>query len=90
MMARQDWADELDAEMLRRLLPTTAVEALSDWLVGTGARYAAGVATHAIDYTPAPWAAVSPWPPSLGDRASNAVGGQPRPGRRGGPGGGSA
>jgi hypothetical protein len=73
VMGRQDWADELDAEMLRRLLPAKAIAVLSDWLVGTGARYAAGAGSHAVDYTPARWAGVDPWPPSLGHRASNAV-----------------
>ena len=72
-MARQDWADELDAEMLRRLLPTRAIAALNNWLAGTGARYAGGVGTHAVEYAPASWAEVGPWPPSLGDRTSNAV-----------------
>lgn len=72
-MEWQNWADELDAEMLRRLLPTTAIAALSDWLAGAGARHATGAGSHTVDYTPARWAGVGPWPPSLGDRASNTV-----------------
>ena len=72
-MARQDWADELDAEMLKRLLPGTTIAKLKDWLAGTGARYAAGVGTHTVAYAPAPWAGVGPWPPSLGDRTSDGV-----------------
>jgi hypothetical protein len=73
MTTRQDLADELDAEMLRRLLPTTALDQLGGWLAGAGAPFATGVATHAVAYTPAPWAEVSPWPPSLGERTSSAV-----------------
>ncbi|MGW0844519.1 8-oxoguanine DNA glycosylase OGG fold protein [Streptomyces sp. NPDC002787] len=55
---------------MRRLLPDSAVEALGGWLAGPGAAYAVGgVGTHAVDYVPAYWSGVEPWPDRLLDRA---------------------
>ncbi|MCF3132447.1 8-oxoguanine DNA glycosylase OGG fold protein [Streptomyces olivochromogenes] len=61
-MRRQDLADALDAELMKRLLPTSAIQTLGAWLSGAGARYAAGVGGHAVEYTPMHWAGVEPWP----------------------------
>ncbi|WP_348534761.1 MULTISPECIES: hypothetical protein [unclassified Kitasatospora] len=72
-LTRQDLADALDAEILRRLLPVTAVAALNDWLTGTRARYAVGVGAHTVEYAPAHWTEVDPWPPSFGSRTSKAA-----------------
>ncbi|QIY69680.1 hypothetical protein HEP84_11420 [Streptomyces sp. RLB1-33] len=68
-MGRQDLADVLDGEMLRRPLPTAAVTALVAWLNGAGARYAVGTGGHAVEYVPAHWSAIEPWPARLAERA---------------------
>ncbi|MEU1868478.1 hypothetical protein [Streptomyces gardneri] len=64
-MARQDLADALDAELMKRLLPTTAVHAVHGWLAGAGARYVTGVGAHAVEYVPARWSGILPWPDQL-------------------------
>ena len=67
----QSLADKLDALMFERLLPDDAVEALGGWLADPerGGRYANGSGPHTIHYTPSNWAAVTPWPAALADRA---------------------
>lgn len=73
-MSRQDRADALDAELLKRLLPATAVQALRGWLAGAGSRYATGTSTHAVKYVPAHWSTITPWPDQLLERShGNAV-----------------
>ncbi|MET9953213.1 hypothetical protein ABZ135_16920 [Streptomyces sp. NPDC006339] len=64
-MGRQDDADALDAELMRRRLPPSAVEAVASWLAGPGARYVAGVGGHSVTYVPAHWTGVEPWPARL-------------------------
>ncbi|MEX0172028.1 hypothetical protein [Streptomyces sp. LMG1-1-1.1] len=66
---RQALADALDAELMKRLLPATAVHALGDWLAGSGARYAIGAGAHAVEYVPAHWSGVEPWPGQLFERS---------------------
>ncbi|MFJ8133935.1 8-oxoguanine DNA glycosylase OGG fold protein [Streptomyces hydrogenans] len=61
-MGRQDLADALDAELRKRLLPTSAVHAIRGWLAGVGARYATGTSNHCVRYVPAHWAGITPWP----------------------------
>ncbi|MFE3281748.1 hypothetical protein ACFXJJ_01340 [Streptomyces sp. NPDC059233] len=68
-MGRQDLADALDAELMDRLLPTTAVRAMGVWLAGPGAGYAAGVGAHAVTYVPARWSEIEPWPGRFVDRS---------------------
>ncbi|BBC36147.1 hypothetical protein SGFS_074410 [Streptomyces graminofaciens] len=68
-MRRQEVADVMDAESLKRRLPDSAVRDLGEWLVGVGARCAAGAGTHAVDYVPAHWSGIEPWPDRLLDRS---------------------
>lgn len=68
-MRRQDLADAVDAELMERLLPTTAVDAVRGWLAGAGARYAAGAGVHAVEYVPAHWSGIVPWPDQLSERS---------------------
>ncbi|MFG3191039.1 8-oxoguanine DNA glycosylase OGG fold protein [Streptomyces omiyaensis] len=68
MRGRQDLADALDAELMKRLLPTTAVSALREWLAGAGAPCTAGAGAHAVTYTPARWSGIEPWPVRLRER----------------------
>ncbi|MGW2016798.1 8-oxoguanine DNA glycosylase OGG fold protein [Streptomyces sp. NPDC001927] len=68
-MRRQELADALDAELMKRLLPTTAVRAARGWLAGAGAHYATGVGAHAVEYVPALWSGIAPWPARLPDRS---------------------
>ncbi|MFJ3310800.1 hypothetical protein ACIPSA_49285 [Streptomyces sp. NPDC086549] len=67
-MRRQDLADTLDAELMKRLLPASAIQALGAWLSGAGAGYAAGVGGHAVEYAPVHWAGVEPWPARFSER----------------------
>ncbi|MGW3148863.1 8-oxoguanine DNA glycosylase OGG fold protein [Streptomyces sp. NPDC001177] len=67
-MTRQDLADALDAELMKRLLPASAIEAVGAWLSGAGARYATGVGGHAVEYAPMHWAGVEPWPGQFSER----------------------
>ena len=71
-MGRQDLADALDDELRKRLLPPTAVRALGLWLAGSGARYATGAGGHAVEYVPAHWSGVEPWPVELPERSRTA------------------
>lgn len=59
---KQDLADALDTKLLDQLLPASAVRAVGVWLTGSGARYAAGTGGHAVEYVPAHWANIEPWP----------------------------
>ncbi|MFJ3098289.1 8-oxoguanine DNA glycosylase OGG fold protein [Streptomyces hydrogenans] len=68
-MSRQDLADALDGELMKRLLPATAVHALHGWLAGAGARYATGPSAHAVKYVPAHWSGITPWPDQLLERS---------------------
>ncbi|QQM38794.1 8-oxoguanine DNA glycosylase OGG fold protein [Streptomyces liliifuscus] len=68
-MGRQDLADALDDEMGRRLLPPTAVRALGLWLAGSGAPYVTGAGGHAVEYVPAQWSGVEPWPVEFPERS---------------------
>ncbi|MEV2192033.1 hypothetical protein AB0I02_13720 [Streptomyces phaeochromogenes] len=68
-MGRQDLADALDDELRKRLLPPTAVRALGLWLAGSGAQHAAGAGGHAVEYKPAHWSGVEPWPVELPERS---------------------
>ncbi|MEU5341966.1 MULTISPECIES: hypothetical protein [unclassified Streptomyces] len=68
-MGRQDLADALDDELRRRLLPPTAVRALGLWLAGSGARYATGAGGHDVEYAPARWTGIEPWPVGLPERS---------------------
>lgn len=68
-MGRQDLADELDDEFRKRLLPPTAVHALALWLAGTGAQYVTGAGGHVVEYVPAHWSGVEPWPAEFPDRS---------------------
>ncbi|MGW5609436.1 8-oxoguanine DNA glycosylase OGG fold protein [Streptomyces sp. NPDC003753] len=70
---RQDLADALDAESMRRLLPASAVRAVAVWLSGAGAQYVNGVGGHAVQYVPAQWAGIEPWPEGLSDRTRSKV-----------------
>ncbi|MEU6590533.1 hypothetical protein ABZ923_15155 [Streptomyces sp. NPDC046881] len=72
-MRRQDLADALDAELMERLLPASAVDAIGGWLAGGGARYAVGVGDHAVEYVPAHWAGLEPWPGAFPDRGQGTV-----------------
>lgn len=73
-MFRQELADALDAQMMKRLLPSSAVTALGDWFThGPGVRYASGPGAHTADYVPAHWSSISPWPQALGDQARSEV-----------------
>ncbi|MEV0933003.1 hypothetical protein ACIBMX_29615 [Streptomyces phaeochromogenes] len=68
-MGRQDLADALDDELGKRLLPPTAVRALGRWLAGSGAQYVTGAGGHAVEYVPAQWSGVEPWPVELPERS---------------------
>ncbi|MFE1272889.1 hypothetical protein [Streptomyces sp. NPDC058758] len=68
-MGRQEDADALDAELLKRPLPATAVRAMGAWLAGGGARYATGAGAHAVEYVPARWSGVEPWPGPFAERS---------------------
>ncbi|OEJ28506.1 hypothetical protein AR457_32625 [Streptomyces agglomeratus] len=68
-MGRQDLADALDDELMRRLLPPAAVDTVGGWLAGPGARYATGVGGHRVTYVPAHWSGVEPWPDQLSNRS---------------------
>ncbi|MFD3372819.1 MULTISPECIES: hypothetical protein [unclassified Streptomyces] len=68
-MGRQDLADALDDEMRRRPLPPTAVRTLGLWLAGSGAQYAKGAGGHAVEYKPAHWSGVEPWPAEFPERS---------------------
>jgi len=68
-MRRQDLADALDAELMKQLLPTTAVHAVRRWLAGAGAQYATGAGAHAVRYVPAHWSGIAPWPDRLLERS---------------------
>ncbi|GGX80693.1 8-oxoguanine DNA glycosylase OGG fold protein [Streptomyces fructofermentans] len=72
-MGRQDAANALDKELMARLLPPAAVRALGDWLAGSGVRYAAGAGGHAVEYVPAHWSGVDPWPAGLAERSQTAT-----------------
>ncbi|MET8806893.1 hypothetical protein [Streptomyces sp. NPDC004546] len=72
-MKRQDLADALDAELSERLLPASAVRAIGGWLSGGGARFAAGVDGHAVEYVPAHWASIEPWPGRFSDRSQEII-----------------
>ncbi|UXY24970.1 hypothetical protein N8I84_41800 (plasmid) [Streptomyces cynarae] len=58
----------LDAELMKRMLPASAVQAMGGWLSGAGARYVSGVGGHAVEYVPAHWAGIEPWPGGLSER----------------------
>ncbi|MEU9784102.1 hypothetical protein AB0H92_24555 [Streptomyces phaeochromogenes] len=68
-MGRQDLADALDDELGKRLLPPTAVRALGRWLAGSGAQYVTGAGGHAVEYVPAHWSGIEPWPVELPERS---------------------
>ncbi len=68
-MRRQDLADALDAELMKRLLPATAVHTACGWLAGAGARYTTGPSAHAVEYVPAHWSGITPWPDQLLERS---------------------
>ncbi|MFF1560472.1 hypothetical protein [Streptomyces sp. NPDC058279] len=68
-MGRQDDADALDAELMKRLLPSGAIRAMGGWLAGPGARYATGAGAHRVQYVPAHWAGIESWPDRLSDRS---------------------
>ena len=72
-MGRQDLADALDDELRKRLLPPTAVRALGLWLAGSGAQYVTGAGGHAVEYVPAHWSGVEPWPVELPERTQTAT-----------------
>lgn len=68
-MSRQDLVDALDAELMKRLLPTAAVRAIGGWLDGSGIQYATGAGGHAVEYAPALWSGIEPWPDQLCERS---------------------
>ncbi|MCY0953113.1 hypothetical protein OTB16_27290 [Streptomyces sp. H27-S2] len=68
-MRRQELADRLDAELMKRLLPATALRAVGGWLAGSGARYAIGAGAHAVQYAPAHWSGIEPWPDRFLERS---------------------
>ncbi|MFD3538682.1 hypothetical protein ACFWUQ_04185 [Streptomyces sp. NPDC058662] len=68
-VGRQDDADALDATLMEQLLPPSAVRALSAWLSGTGAPYAAGAGSQAVPYVPGRWSGIEPWPDQFPERS---------------------
>ncbi|MGW5848799.1 8-oxoguanine DNA glycosylase OGG fold protein [Streptomyces sp. NPDC055254] len=58
----------MDAELMKRLLPATAVRAMGSWLVGS-AQYATGAGAHAVKYVPQRWSGIEPWPDQFSERS---------------------
>ncbi|MFF4257818.1 hypothetical protein ACFY1L_42190 [Streptomyces sp. NPDC001663] len=72
-MKRQDLVDALDAELMERPLPDAAVRAAGEWLSSSGAQYLPGVGSHAVEYVPARWSGIEPWPDRLSQRSQTQV-----------------
>lgn len=63
---RQQRANAVDEQMAATLLPDPAVKALIGWWETNARAFADGTpGAHSVRYTPARWAQITPWPPTL-------------------------